>query len=208
MIVKAIKNSDKEAVSINQMYFVIKYEESIKDGRKMFLIFDDCRTLSWIKDDYLSIENDSLNNYEKENCDDMICYSYGKLNNDFFVDFYKENDLSINAITELESIIIDVFAEELSTNVIIENLNELGFHGIYIEYQLKAFFKKANKEDIVLFSDIICNKFSDLDENLYEIIVENIVIYKDTSIDNLLTEIVTSPLCSDKVKEMIFDYWT
>lgn len=208
MIIKSIKNSEKEPISINQLYFVIKYKESKNNSEKMFYIFDDCRTLSWIKADCFSIENDSLKNYEKESDDDMLCFTYSEFNDEFFIDFYMENDLSVNAVNKLEKIIIDVMAEELSSEIIMENLDELGFHMTDIEYQLKAFFKIASKDEVIILVNNLYNKFSSMDEYLYDIIVENIVLYKGTEIDNLLSEMIMSPLCSEQTKAKISDYWT
>lgn len=137
----------------------------------MVLIFDDCRTLSWM-------------NLER---------------------LFLENDLSFNEISRLESIIVDVISEELSAEAILNYLNKLGFHGINVELQLKSFFKIASYENIIIFINSIYNKFFDVDEYLYKIIVESILPYKGEEIDSLLSEIIMSSLCSDEVKQMIFD---
>lgn len=76
--------------------------------------------------------------------------------------------------------------------------------------QLKAFFKKASKQDIVNFSNNIYDKVMDINKYLLilKIIVDNIKLYKEPEVENLLMEIYMSPSCSKDIINIIDNYWS
>lgn len=207
MIIKAKRSMGKQGVSHNQLYFVIKYKEIIKSGEKIFYIFDDCRTLSWENAEYFSVETCSLDNYKKEISDDTVCYTYKNLDDNFFSDFYLENDVSEKAVIKLENTMVDVIAEELTAKDILKNIDDIGLNGESVEYQLKSFFKICSNEDVRNLVSILGNYSPEIYAYLFEIIVTSIISYKGTEIDTLLSEIFSCPLCSEKLRDIISDYW-
>lgn len=74
--------------------------------------------------------------------------------------------------------------------------------------QLKAFFKKASKQDIVIFSSSIINRVMDINKYLLNIIVDNIKLYKEPEVENLLMEIYMTPSCSKEILNTIDNYWS
>jgi len=207
MIIKAKRSMEKQGISHNQLYFVIRYKENIKSGEKIFYIFDDCKTLSWENAEYFSVGTCSLKNYKKEISDDTVCYTYKNLDDSFFSDFYLENDASEKAVIKLENTIVDVIAEELTAKEILKNIDDIGLNGESVEYQLKAFFKICSKEEAVALVNILGNYSPEIYAYLFEIIVTSIISYKGKEIDSLLSEIFSCPLCSEKLRDIISDYW-
>ena len=208
MILKSKRNIEKEGISVNQLYPVIECKENIETGIKKFRIYDDCISLSWKTIDNFSIESDSLESYSKDIYVDTIHYTYNALDNDFFYQFYLENEESRIAIVKLEKVIIDIISDELSIKDIMTSINELGFNNENIEMQLKAFFKKASKQDIVNFSNNISNKVMYITKYLLKIIVDNIKLYKEPEVESLLMEIYMNPSCSKEILNIIDNYWS
>ena len=208
MILKSKRNIEKEGISVNQLYPVIECEENIQTGIMKFRIYDDCRSLSWKTVDNFSVESVLLENYSKYIDADTIHYTYNGLDKELFYQFYLENEDSRIAMTQLEKVMIDIISDELSIKDIMININELGFNNENIEMQLKAFFKKASKQDIVKFSNNMCNKVMDINKYLLEIIVDNIKLYKEPEVENLLMEIYMSASCSKEILNTIDDYWS
>lgn len=208
MILKSKRNIEKEGISVNKLYPVIECKENIETGIKKFRIYDDCRSLSWKTIDNFSIESDFWENYTKDIDTDTIHYIYNSLNKEFFYQLYLENEESRIAIIKLEKVIIDIISDELSIKDIIININELGFNDENIDIQLKAFFKKASKQDIVNFSNNMYNKVIDINKYLLKVIVDNIMLYKEPEVENLLMEIYMSPSCSKEIQNIIDNYWS
>lgn len=208
MILKAKRNKEKEGISVNQLYPVIECKDNNQTGLKKFRIYDDCRSLSWKTIDNFSIESDSLENYSKHIEEDTIHYTYNALEEEFFHQFYLENEKSRIAIVKLEKVIIDIISDELSIKDIMISINELGFNNENIEMQLKAFFKKASKQDIVNFSNNTYNKVMDINKYLLKVIVDNIKLYKEPEVGNLLMEIYMSPSCSKDIINIVDNYWS
>lgn len=189
MILKSKRNVEQEGVSVNQLYPVVECEENIKTGTMKFRIYDDYRSFSWKTIDNFFMKSDLLENYSKNIDVDTIHYKYNELDKEFFYKFYLENEDSRMAVVQLEKVMVNIISDELSEKDIMININELGFNNENIEMQLKAFFKKASKQDIIKFSNNIYNKVIDVNEYLLEIIVDNIKFYREPEIENLLMEI-------------------
>ncbi|NFI03439.1 MULTISPECIES: hypothetical protein [Clostridium] len=208
MILKSKRNIEKEGISVNQLYPVIECKENIQTGIKKFRIYDDCRSLSWKTIDNFSIESVLLENYSKDIDVDTIHYTYNDLDKEFFYQFYLENEDSRIALVQLEKVIIDIISDELSIKDIMININELGLNNENIEMQLKAFFKEASKQDIIKFSNNMYNKVMDVNKYLLEVIVDNIKLYKEPEVENLLMEIYMSGSCSKEILNTIDNYWS
>ncbi|KFX57246.1 hypothetical protein FDC50_16280 [Clostridium botulinum] len=208
MILKSKRNIEKEGISVNQLYPVIECKENIQTGIKKFRIYDDCRSLSWKTINNFSIESVLLENYSKDIDVDTIHYTYNDLDKEFFYQFYLENEDSRIALVQLEKVIIDIISDELSIKDIMININELGLNNENIEMQLKAFFKEASKQDIIKFSNNMYNKVMDVNKYLLEVIVDNIKLYKEPEVENLLMEIYMSGSCSKEILNTIDNYWS
>jgi hypothetical protein len=208
MILKSKRNIEKEGISVNQLYPVVECEENIQTGIMKFRVYDDCRSLSWKTIDNFSTESVLLENYSKDIDADTIHYMYNGLDKEFFYRFYLENEDSRIAIVQLEKVMVDIISDELSIEDIMININELGFNNENIEMQLKAFFKEASKQDIIKFSNSMYNKVMDVNKYLLEVIVDNIKLYKEPEVENLLMEIYMSASCSKEIKNTIDNYWS
>lgn len=207
MILKSKRNVEQEGVSVNQLYPVVECEENIKTGTMKFRIYDDYRSFSWKTIDNFFMKSDLLENYSKNIDVDTIHYKYNELDKEFFYKFYLENEDSRMAVVQLEKVMVNIISDELSEKDIMININELGFNNENIEMQLKAFFKKASKQDIIKFSNNIYNKVIDVNEYLLEIIVDNIKFYREPEIENLLMEIYMNVPCSKEILNIIDNYW-
>ena len=208
MILKSKRNMEKEGISVNQLYPVVECEENIQTGIMKFRIYDDCRSLSWKTIDNFSTESVLLENYSKDIYVDTIHYTYNGLDKEFFYRFYLENEDSRIAIVRLEKVMVDIISDELSIKDIMININELGVNNENIEMQLKAFFKEASKQDVIKFSNNMYNKVMDVNKYLLEVIVDNIKLYKEQEVENLLMEIYMSASCSKEILNTIDNYWS
>lgn len=131
-----------------------------------------------------------------------------KPENPYIEEAEKEPNKKSNAIVQLEKVMVYIISDELSIKDIMININELGFNNENIEMQLKAFFKEASKQDIIKFSNNMYNKVMDVNKCLLEVIVDNIKLYKEPEVENLLMEIYMSASCSKEILNTIDNYWS
>ena len=208
MILKSKRSVEKEGISVNQLYPVIEYRESIKSGRKAFRIYDDSKSLSWKSINNFYMKSDDLNRYSKDTYIDTIHYIYISLDPKLFDEFYFKDEQSKISIIKLEEVAIDILSDELLIEDIIVNINELGFKNENIDTQLKVFFNKASKQEIINFIKNIYDNIMEINEYLLQIIVNNIILYNDPQVENLLVEIYMNSFCSKEVKSTIDKYWS
>lgn len=207
MIVKSKRNIDNECLSIDKLYPVIAYEK--EENRIIrFQILDDDRSLSWKRNEQFYIVSKSLINYCKINYNERNVYVHKDLNyKDFLVDFYLENEESVIAALKLEEVLISIFTDELTTEEILQNINEIGYKNDCVDLMLKTFFKKATMQEIKEFSDKVYNVVSELDNYVLQIIVDNLKIYKENEIENLFMEIYLNIPCSMQIIETLSKYF-
>lgn len=206
MILKSKKNIEREGISVNQLYPVIEYEKNIQTGIKRYKIYDDCRSLSWKTLENFNVESDILENYTKERNDDIYSYIYIGIKEDFYTSLYLENDESVYVRKELEKKLIDIISSELSIENIMNTIEEIGFENESIDLLLKAFFKKATKQDIINLAICLYDRITEINTYILEIIVKNIRLYKEPDVENLFIEIYMNACCTEEVLNMISNY--
>lgn len=206
MILKSKKNIEREGISVNQLYPVIEYEKNIQTGIKRYMIYDDCRSLSWKTLENFNVESDILDNYTKKRNDDIYSYIYIGIKEDFYTSLYLENDESVYVRKELEKKLIDIISSELSIENIMNTIEEIGFENESIDLLLKAFFKKATKQDIINLAICLYDRITEINTYILEIIVKNIRLYKEPDVENLFIEIYMNACCTEEVLNTISNY--
>ena len=205
MILKAKYNKNEMGISMNHLYPVIGYSKCDKTELTEYCIYDH-GFISWITIDYFIVISDSVKNYTKTLNEDSIKYFYYGIDQKLIDNIYLENEQSTDSIFTLETILSDIIYDEMTINDITNSIIESGFKGDAIEFQLKAFFRKASKNDIINLSKMIFNNISDLDSYIMEMLVENLKKHNEFEVECLLTNIYVSPACSEETRIIIDDY--
>lgn len=209
MILKCKRNVSGESLSVHRIYPVIAYEIDIEKGAERYQVVDDCRSLSWKNIDFFEVICDRLDGFIKSNkSDKKIKYIYADLvGNDFFVNYYSENENAIAANKQLEESLISILSKELTGNELMQNLNMVGYSDENADLLLKALFRQAGKQDIILFAQKIYNETEKLNSYIVHIIVENLTVYKESDIERLFIQLYMDDLlCKKDTLEMINRY--
>lgn len=206
MILKSKRNVESEGISVNQLYPVLEYEKSAQSGIVRYKIYDDSKSMSWKTGDNFNIESDILEKYVQRKDSSTYIYRYVGIEENFYIKLNLESEESQCAVQELEKIIINIISDELSIEVIMNNINELGFNSEEIEMQLNAFFRKAKKQEVIQFAIELYDKVTEINSYILSIIIDNMKMYKDNDIENLFIEIYMSTSCNEKELNTINDY--
>lgn len=208
MILKCNRNVSCESISVHRVYPVIAYEIDIDKSVKKYQIVDDCRSLSWKSIELFEVISDRLDNFIKLNNDKRIKYIYADLNEEnFFVNYYSEGEKFLEANKQLEECLISILSKELTIDELMQNLNIVGYSDDNADILLKAFFRQANRKDIIIFARTIYNKIGELNSYIVHIIVENLVPYKENDIENLFIQLyMDALLCNKDTIKMINEY--
>ena len=208
MILKCKRNVNGESLSVHRLYPVIAYEIDNEKEVKKYKVVDDCKSLSWKGIDFFDIISDKLDSYKKLNNSKRIEYICSDLvEKDFFVNYYLENDNSIDANKQLEESLISILSKELTSKDLMQNLNLVGYCDESAILLLKAFFRKSSRQDIITFAKNIYNKSEELNSYIVQIIVESLIPYRESDIENLFIQLYMDDLlCNKETMKMINGY--
>lgn len=209
MILKCKRNVSSEGLSVHRLYPVIAYAIDIDKEMKQYQVVDDCRSLSWKSIDFFEVISDRLDNFKKlNNTGNRTEYIYADLfEKDFFVNYYSENENSIATNRKLEEALISILSKELTSKDLVQNLNMVGYSNDSADLLLKAFFRQANRQDIISFAKNIYNKIEELNSYIVQIIVENLIPYKESDIESLFIQVYMDDLlCNKDTIKMIDGY--
>ncbi|BCN32204.1 hypothetical protein [Anaeromicropila herbilytica] len=209
MILKCIKEISREGLSVGRVYPVIGYKIDTVNETTYYQIIDDDRAISWRQSDRFVVLSSKIDNYiNSGNEKTSIKYVYKEIADyDIINGYYSENDSSTEASYKLENILISIMANELSLQELMSNLSNTGFHDENSEMLLKTFFMKANKQDIMNIAEILYNNVFDLDTYIIQLVVKNLVKYKEVIIEDLFIELyMKSTSCDEETLSMIKEY--
>lgn len=107
----------------------------------------------------------------------------------------------------MEEALISILSKELTSTDLMQNLNMVGYSNDSADLLLKAFFRQANREDIISFAKNIYDKIEELNSYIVQIIVENLIPYKESDIENLFIQVYMDDLlCNKDTIKMIDGY--
>lgn len=107
----------------------------------------------------------------------------------------------------MEESLISILSKELTSKDLKQNLNIVGYGNDSADLLLKAFFRQANRQDIILFAKNIYNKIEELNSYIVQIIVENLIPCKESDIESLLMQLYMNDLlCNKDTIKMIDGY--
>jgi hypothetical protein len=209
MILKCKRDIRSESLTANRLYPVIAYDVNLNDDTVSYKIMDDSRSLSQRQNDRFEIVSYSKVGYIVVDGDNRFTkYLYKDLTDkDFFVDYYLENEKSIIASEKLENALISILSNELDSNVILNYFKMFSYEDENSEILIKAFFIKANEDEIITLSTMLYDEITMLNNFLVEIIIKNLSRYKAREIESLFMELyINSSSCSKGVMEIVNNY--
>lgn len=204
MILRCTRTIIREGISVNRLYPVIAFEFTNEGKNSKFQILDDSRSLALKDIKFFEIISNSLDGYIKIGNK----YIYKDLAyKDFSIDFYSEDEKTIEANSRLENSFISIFSHELTLNELLCHLKLIGYYDENTDILLKAFFNKANKKDIIFFVNSIYDEIIKMNTYIIKIIVEGLSCYREPEIENLFVELYMTDLINKKdISDIIYKY--
>jgi len=209
MILKCTREIPSEGLTVHRLYPVIAYAVDLEGNIASYQVVDDCHSLSWrqnerfvvvsqCRDEYIKLEeNKKLQKYVHK---DLI-------DGDFFIHYYLENEKSIAARAKLEKVFTLILANELTSIELLSSMDVIGHQDENRDLLLKAFFLRANKQDIINFTNDLYDNISEYHSYIVQIIVENLSEYKERAVENLFMQLyLNNSNCEKKAMDIINEY--
>lgn len=204
MIIKISDERRQQLVNKNQLYPVLAYRVNANHVKE-YRIFDEGNSFSWL-DEHVDMLCNNESDYYMCMINSEMLFIHKKIESDFFVKFYLEEDEYGYILKQLDDALKAIIMQDLNVDEIMQALRQMDTTSYYFTLFLDCFFNLSDKEKI---KENI-RYFADCCDQLYENDIRKIVEYVE-SIDSeevkyFFEHIASCDDISDDIMNRVYGY--